>query len=72
MQVLTQNVILQAAIMSQSARMISDQAAITVGAFSVVDTEAGRAASFAVSLDRAVGLESGLCLWTVESSRGAC
>lgn len=34
----------------QSARMISDQAAIAVGAFSVVDTEAGRAASFAVSL----------------------
>lgn len=30
--------------------MISDQAAIAVGAFSVVDTEAGRAASFAVSL----------------------
>ena len=34
-----------------SARMISDQAAIAVGAFSVVDTEAGRVVSFAVSLD---------------------
>lgn len=34
-----------------SARTISDQAAIAVGAFSVVDTEAGRVVSFAVSLD---------------------
>jgi hypothetical protein len=33
-----------------------------LGAFSVVDTEAGRAASFAVSLDWAVGLAGGLCL----------
>lgn len=55
--------------------MTTKQAATAVGAFSVVDTEAGRAArtaSFAVSLDRVVGLESGLCLLTVESGRGAC
>jgi hypothetical protein len=44
-----QHAILQAAVMS--ARMISDQAAIAVGAFSVVDTEAGRGGSFAVSLE---------------------
>jgi len=45
---------LQAAVMFMSARVISDQAAKPVGAFSVLDTQAGWAqgsTSFAVSLD---------------------
>ena len=49
--------------------MKTKQDAMAVGAFSVVDTEAGWAASFAVSLDWVVGLASGLCLvfrWTGE------